>query len=530
MRNALVAAVLTGLVWTAAHPPLAVWWLVFLVVPGWLTAVSFVADRGMRAAFVVGLVTAVANFLPMLWWLAAPATPAAPIVLSLVLGTYLGVATIAVQPWIERRSVALVGPLVWTGFEVLRARWPLSGFGWGDLATAHVDGSWMLTSARVLGGDGLTLLTALLGGLAWATLRELPRAWAASEEAVDPALSPGAARAVRTFDAVRPLALGTIGVAALGTLITVGPPEPVGEVDVLVVQGSDGLARSRGQTEDLRIAEVHLEETRRAIAAGGVPDLTVWAENAVDADPEGAAGAELTPLLDEAGALTEGRLLTGLTRNGPTPGTFRNQVVQILEDGSIGASYDKIEIVPFGEYIPFRSLIGDLGPMRRVPRDAIPGTGPVTLEVAGIRVAPLICFETLFPSLVRHAVADQDAGLLVAATNDSSFGATAESAQHVAQSRLRAVETGRAVAHASIAGTSALVLPDGSLVALAPLFEVAHIRATLPVVSGATPAATVAPVLSMGLGAVFIGLLVLRGWQEVTARRRRGPDDGSETA
>ena len=183
MRNALGVAVLTGLVWTAAHPPVAAWWLVFLVVPGWLTALSFVAEHRARSAFLVGLVTAASAFLPMLWWLAAPATPAAPVVLSLALGTYLGVASVAVQRWVDRRIVALVGPVVWAGFEVLRARWPLSGFGWGDLATAHVDGSWMLTSARVLGGDGLTLLTALLGGLAWATLRELPRAWAASSSA-----------------------------------------------------------------------------------------------------------------------------------------------------------------------------------------------------------------------------------------------------------------------------------------------------------------------------------------------------------
>ena len=68
------------------------------------------------------------------------------------------------RPWLERPLVGVLGPVVFAGFEVLRARWPLSGFGWGDLATAHVDGSWMLTSARVLGGDGLTLLTALIGG------------------------------------------------------------------------------------------------------------------------------------------------------------------------------------------------------------------------------------------------------------------------------------------------------------------------------------------------------------------------------
>jgi apolipoprotein N-acyltransferase len=380
----------------------------------------------------------------------------------------------------------------------------------------------MLTSARVLGGDGLTLLTALLGGLAWTTVWSLRRAWQVSETHAEGSLSPGAARLVRTFDEVRPVVLGTIAVAALGTLVTIGPPPEVGQVEVLVVQGSDGVPRARGLEEDLRIARSHLDETRRAITADGVPDLTVWAENAVDTDPDGAGAAVLQPLLASAGAVTEGRLLTGLTRDGPTAGTFRNQVVRITEEGDLGTAYDKIEIVPFGEYVPFRSLIGDIGPLRRVPRDAIAGTGPVTIEVGGVRVAPLICFETLFPGLVRAAVAHEDAGLVVAVTNDASFGEPAASAQHLAQSRLRAVETGRAVVHASIAGASALVLPDGSLQAQAPLFEVASIRATVPVVSGSTPAASVAPVVSGLLAAALVGLLLWRVGQLVVARRTTG--------
>lgn len=521
MKQALSLAVLAGLAWTAAHPPLGWWWLAFVVVPVWLAAVLRVADGRARDAFAVGMTIAVVAFLPMVWWLAPPATPIAPVLLSLVVGVYVGAASVAVQPWIRRPVIGLVGPVVWAGCEVVRARWPFSGFGWGDLATAQVDGSWMLTSARVLGADGLTLLTALLGALLWVTARAAHVAWHDPEVADTDALSPGAARVVRTFDRVRPLAMATLAVPILGTLITVGPPEQIGEVDVLVVQGSDGVARTTGIDEDVRIVGAHVEATREAITAGGVPDLTVWAENAVDVDPTSAAGAPLQAPLATAGRLTEGRLLTGVTRDGPTPGTFRNQIVRVLEDGTLGKAYDKIEIVPFGEYVPFRSVIGDLGPLRRVPRDAIPGTGPVTHEIAGVRVASIICFETLFPAIARAAVGHEDAGLLVAATNDASFGESAETAQHVAQSRLRAVETGRSVVHASISGTSALITSDGAVVELAPLFEVATLRATLPVVSGATPAATVGPVLSGLLGTAFVVLLLWCLWQLVQDRRQR---------
>jgi apolipoprotein N-acyltransferase len=217
-------------------------------------------------------------------------------------------------------------------------------------------------------------------------------------------------------------------------------------------------------------------------------------------------------------------LLAGLTRDGPTDDTFRNQVVRVLQDGTLGEAYDKINIVPFGEYVPFRSVLGDFPPLQQVPRDAIPGTEPVTHTIDGIRVASIICFETLFPSTVRAAVADQDANLLVAVTNDSSFGETAESAQHVAQSQLRAVETGRSVVHASISGTSALIEPDGTVIELAPLFEVATIRATVPLVSGSTPAATVAPILSGVLAVLWVASLGIRLVLAVRARAgREGP-------
>ena len=521
MSRALGLAVLTGLVWTAAHPPVSVWWLVFLVVPGWLTATRAVAERGARHAFLVGVVTAGTAFLPMLRWLAGPATPVAPVLLALVMGLYLGLATVALQPWVRRRWAGIAGAVLWAGFEVVRARWPLGGFGWGDLATAHVDGSWMLTSARVLGADGLTLLTALLGGLAWTAVRDSIGVWRSGDATDEQAFVPAAARMVRTFDAVRPSVLGTLAVAVLGTMITVGVPPQVGEVEVLVVQGHDGVPRTTGVAEDLRILEQHVSATRAAIEADGVPDLTVWAENSIDADPTTPAGAPLAEPLRVAAGLTEGRLLAGITRDGDEPGTFRNQVVRVREDGSLGDAYDKINIVPFGEYVPWRSVLGGLGPLDRVPRDAVRGSGPVTLDVGGVRVAPIICFETLFAPTVRAAVAEADAGLVVAVTNDASFGRGAESAQHVAQSRLRALETGRSVVHASISGTSALIGPDGRLVELAPLFEVATIRATLPVISGATPAMTVAPVLSGLLAALFVAALL---WRPAAAALHRRKD------
>lgn len=524
--TAVGVAVATGLSWAAAHPEPGWWWLVLVVVPGWLTAVHLVRSERRPVVFGVGFVLGLSAFLPMLRWLGnIPGGDIAWPLLSAVLALYVGAASSVVRRWTTSRWVAVVGPVVWTGAELLRARWPLGGFGWGDLASAHTPDSWMWTVPRVLGADGLTLMTALLGACAWATISTALRVRHEVEVEEGRTVVPAAARTVATVDAVRPLMLATVGVAILGTLVTVGPPPVTGTVDVLVVQANDASSPATGAELDRVIAEAHADATEAAVAADGPPDLTVWAENAVDRDPTTANGDDLLPAVLRATEALGGPLLAGVTADGDDPTTFRNTVTAFAADGTVSGRYVKRQVVPFGEYVPFRPLLGDLPPLRLVPRDAIPGDGPVTLDVAGVGIAPVICFETLFGPIVRSAVAADDAGLVVAVTNDASYGYSDESAQHVAQSQLRAVETGRAVVHAAISGTSAIVLPDGTVTELAPLFEVATIRHELPVVSGSTPAMVVAGPLSAVLLLAALGVVLVGVGRTVLDHRRAAGDE-----
>ncbi len=525
MRNALVVAALTGLTWYAAHPPLGLWWLVFLVVPGWMTAVHLVRHERARVVFATGAVVGLACFLPLLEWIAStPATPVAWIVLCSAMAVWTGLVSLVLRPWTVSRAVGVVGSVLWTAMEVLRARGPWSGFGWGDLASAHTADSWMLTTARVLGADGLTLLTALLGGLLWAAARGAVLAHGEIEPG--PVLSPAIGRVVGAFDEVRPLVLGAVGVAALGTLVTIGLPAAVGEADVLVVQGNDAQTNLGGAAEDLRIVEVHRDLTLAAVADGPVPDLVVWAENAIDRDPSTDRGADLAPAVREAAAAVDGHLVAGVTRDGVTAATFRNSAALIDEQGHLATVYDKQVPVPFAEYVPFRAVLGDIGPFRLVPRDAAKGEGPVTLDVDGMRVVPIICFETLFGDLVLDAVASEDAGLVLAMTNNSTFGRTAAADQHIAQSRLRAVETGRTVLHVAVSGSSAVVTPEGEVLDATGLYEEATIRRTVTVRTGLTPAATVAEPLAWAIAAIGL-LLALDG---VRRRRNGGTDDRHTTS
>ena len=117
--------------------------------------------------------------------------------------------------------------------------------------------------------------------------------------------------------------------------------------------------------------------------------------------------------------------------------------------------YAKQHLVPFGEYVPWRSQLGFIKALEQVPRDFKPGDERVLFDVRGHRVASLICFESAFAPLVRDFVRD-GAEVVVVSTNNRSYRRSSNAAQHVAQSQMRAAETGRPVLQASVSGISAV--------------------------------------------------------------------------
>jgi apolipoprotein N-acyltransferase len=136
--------------------------------------------------------------------------------------------------------------------------------------------------------------------------------------------------------------------------------------------------------------------------------------------------------------------------------------------------------VPFGEYIPYRSFFRTLSSkVDLVRRDFAAGSEVGTLDVGPVRAGVAICFEVAYDDLVRDTVRD-GADLLVVQTNNATFGYTDEAVQQLAMSRLRAIEHGRAVAHVSTVGVSALIAPDGRELARSGLFTPAVLEATLP--------------------------------------------------
>lgn len=512
--RALVLGGLAGLSLFAAHPPVGAWPSVFLTVP--LLLAGLQAASTPRWQLLTGLATGAVGYGLMLTWVVLPAGFIGWALLTLIQGAFVALVAWIVGHWVERAAIVVLAPLVWTGMEVWRSVAPLGGFGWGELAYAHVDGSWMLPMARLLGGHAITLVTALLGALLYDAYRRGRMALAGTER-------DGGGRLQDTLAQVQPALVGFAAVLVLSVVATVEPPAADGPaLDVLLVQGNDpDEADPRGGlAEDARIAESHLELTRAAIGDGPAPDLTIWPESSLDRDPLLPDHA-LGPVLRDAAAAADGGLLAGANLEGPRPRTFANTALVVDADGGEVDRYTKRRLVPFGEFVPWRSLLGDLPPLRQVPRDALPGPGPQSLTLGDVRVAVLICFETLFPDVMRSNVVAREvpAGLVVAITNDVSFGRSAEPAQHLAQSRLRAVESGRWLVHASLAGRSAFIDPDGGLHDVTPLFETATARRELPTATGRTPFLLVGDVV--GVAAMVAYVLLAAARLGVAIRRTR---------
>lgn len=521
-------AAASGLALLGAHPPVGWWWLTFLHPPLLVAALWFVDEPDaprptrLRRAVVVGVVSGLVAFAPMLSWLiVAPAGMLGWSLLVLVQCAWYGVLAVVLHLVLDRPWFPLLAAVLWTGVEAWRGIIPLNGFEWGSIAYAHVDGSWMLPLARIVGSRGITLLVVLIGIAAAVAVRQT----------VANTRRDGLGAMETTLgDARLPLGL-VVGGLLVSILATIGPPAENGDhLEILVVQGHD----IRQWEETVPDRPVHVttnmrDETLAAVAADGQPDLTIWPESSIDQDPSTFRGERLAPIAEEA-IEAAGEVIAGVTLDAEDDPQER-YIAAVRYSGSLDEQerYVKRRLVPFGEYIPGRRFLEWIPPLEQVPRDARPGEGAQQMTTdTGVTVATIICFETLFTDVARQNVmaGDEPAQLLLSLTNDASFGDTAEPYQHLAQVQMRAVETGRWAVHASLSGSSAFIDPDGRTYDGTDLFTTTSIRREIPLVSGVTPYLVVGDVVGwFSRLAVLIGIVLsVIGSQ----RSRRATSEGSE--
>ncbi|WP_269584385.1 apolipoprotein N-acyltransferase [Roseibium sp. Sym1] len=463
-----------------ALPPYDLSPVLFLSFPGlvWLIDGAIEPGRGSRLAklrtgFALGWLFGFGYFLSGLWWIGtaflveaerfALLMPFAVLAMpaGLALFTGLGVAVAALF-WSERfRRVLLLAACLtlsdWLRGQVLTG-FPWNAFGYG------VSGSLVLSqAASLIGVFGLTLMTVAIASA--------------------PALLVDVRPLGDRLKAVLSAACMLLAVAAFGT-VRLWPTAPAAtDLDIRIVQPSiDQRDKWRPELRE-EIFQTFLDMSEAPLGGAarvGQQRLVIWPESAVPFLLTQEAGA-LFRIGQVLGASTE--LVTGAIRaepgaNGPD---YYNSVYLIGGDGTVNGIYDKVRLVPFGEYVPFKPLLEKLGLTNLAgPLEGFEaGYQPRVLTTSeSFSFLPMICYEAIFPG-VPGGVSGTPAFLLNV-TNDAWFGRSPGPYQHFAQARMRSIETGLPLIRAANTGISAIVDARGTVVEKLGIFEAGLIDGRLP--------------------------------------------------
>ena len=371
--------------------------------------------------------------------------------LSLYFGVFLWGVCTGVRRWGSR--ALWLAPALFTALELLRGH-ALSGLPWALLGTSQVGFLPALAPAAWIGAYGVGSLIVLT----WVWLARLGGSGLGARRRARLA---GAGAAVLAF-------LFMAGAQRVRRLEALPADLRVACLQVNVPQAIKWSPAARGEVLE-RHRAMSLE------AAGQGARLLAWPESSLpfapgETVPEGEAAVSIEDWVARRALETGTDILWGGTAaaSGPEGGVL-NSAFLTRADGSTPSRYDKLHLVPFGEYVPLPRLLTFVGPLVREVGRFQAGTRSVLHRTAGVTLGSVICYEILFPGLVRRAAAGAE--VLVNLTNDAWFGTSVAPHIHLAAVPLRAVENGVAVVRAANTGISALVLPSGRVLASAPLEE-----------------------------------------------------------
>ena len=241
-----------------------------------------------------------------------------------------------------------------------------------------------------------------------------------------------------------------------------GTPLRVGLIQANIPQ-DEKWSESRAAS----IFDTYLSMSREAAARGAT--FIIWPESATpfffQEDPVGGDA------IRELAAETRAALLFGSDQvEAGRPPRYYNSAFLIDPNGMLLATYRKVHLVPFGEYVPLKSLLPFVAPLVESVSDFSPGDEAVMLPVEGHLASTAICYEVVYPDLIRQSV-DTGSELLTTITNDAWYGHSSAPFQHFEQAALRAIEQGRYLVRAANTGISGIVDPYGRVVARSNLFE-----------------------------------------------------------
>ncbi|MFB7918770.1 apolipoprotein N-acyltransferase [Streptomyces sp. NPDC056061] len=504
-------AMLVGALPAPAFPAPSLWWFAYVCLVPWLLLIRSAATE--RRAALDGWLGGAGFLLAVHHWL-LPSLHVFLLVLAALLGLLWAPWGLLVHRLLRgpvsataAATAAVVVPCGWLLIEAVRS-WQGLGGPWGLLGASQ----WQVAPAlRVASVGGVWLVSLLV-------------------VAVNTCVA-------LLFVAASARAVGVVGVAvcalSVGATARWAPqPQLSGRARIAVVQpgvitGPDSVER--------RLA---VGERPTGSLVGRDLDLVVWGESSVGVDP--ARHPDVTRRIAKLSRRVGADVLINAdarqTDGSHRSGIFKSSLL-VGPNGLTGDRYDKMRLVPFGEYVPARSVLGWVTSVGRAAgEDRLRGTRPVTMELPtavggrGLRIGPLICFESAFPDMSRWLTRN-GAQVLVDQSSTSTFQHSWAPEQHASLGALRAAENGRPVVHATLTGVSAVYGPRGERVG-APLGTDTSGAAVfdVPLASGTTLFVRWGSWPLVGAAAVLALYCACAGARTLRRRGDTGRGAGSATA
>lgn len=445
------------------HPAIAFVALtpLYVALSGWTGRPDDLRGVSTRTGFTLGLLTGIVHYAGTVYWTSGTVATygglswlvAVPVAFLLVLymSLYVGLASAAAAVLIRRFGAAglAMAPATWVAAEYARAHM-FGGFPWIPLGNAVVSLLPIAQTASVFGVYGVSWLLALLHALIAVA-----------------AMTHGRRRVTASAVAIVLLASASLwGAARLRDSRLTREGEPV---RVALIQGNVPQTEKWDPARAAAIFERYLRLTREA--AGNGAQFIVWPESATpfyfDEDPPSAQRVRQlvsdirTPLLFGTDEIER-----------ESPPKYFNSAFMLDETGTTAAVYRKVFLVPFGEYVPFGTLLSFVGPLVEAVSSFSPGQHVTMLPVNGHMASTAICYEVVYPHLIRDGVL-RGAELLTTITNDAWYGESSAPWQHFDLATMRAIEQGRYLARAANTGISGIVDPYGRVTLRTALFETA---------------------------------------------------------
>jgi apolipoprotein N-acyltransferase len=455
----IALAVLSGLLLTLSFPPMKAPWLAWIALIPLLRSIS---GKSGREAFTLGLLAGLAHYFSLMYWIVVvlghygglplPASIGVLVLFCLYLALYPALFALLAGELQGRRLQILGSAAIWTSTELLRAK-ALTGFPWSLLAHSQFSQLPLIQISDLFGAYAISFLLVACNVLLFLLIFDFQSFSGVFRKAE-------AAAVVVLLSATL-----VYGILRLDQFATHDKIQRTARI--AVVQGN--IDQSIKWDPQYQTTTLEIYETLTRKAADFNPDLVLWPETAVPFFFQ-----EENSLSDRVAEVSR-RLGKPLIFGSPAYGIndagtqFYNRAY-ILWEGKVHGYYDKIHLVPFGEYVPLKSMLFFVNRLVPAAGDFASGKVLNPLAVPGFSSGILICFEVVFPELARGQV-KRGADILINLTNDAWFGRTSAPYQHLGMAAFRAVENRTPLVRAAITGISAFIRPTGEITKRSGLFR-----------------------------------------------------------